>query len=435
MMARFKNSAQINYFESIMNKALTHKRILLIVGGGISAYKTPELVRECIKRGALLTCVLTNAAEKFVTPLTLASLSGNKVYTDLFSLTDEVEMGHIELSRNADLIVVAPATADLMAKAAHGLANDLASTILLATNKPVLMAPAMNVRMWHHRATQRNVTQLKQDGIHIIGPDQGDMACGEFGLGRMSEPCAIVDEITRFFALNKQTPTSEQFLKSDHPLKGKRIIITSGPTFEPIDPVRFIGNHSSGKQGHALAKAALDAGAHVTLIRGCVNIADPVGVNSVHVRTAQEMLNAVETALPADVAICAAAVADWQIAEQNDQKIKKTDDDTLTLHFKKTPDILSHLSRHATQRPSLVIGFAAETHDVIVHAQEKRVRKGCDWIIANDVSDIHGGVFGSDENAATLITSTDQITWARQSKEALARDIMTEIAQFMKKPT
>jgi phosphopantothenoylcysteine decarboxylase / phosphopantothenate---cysteine ligase len=400
-------------------------RILLIIGGGIAAYKTPELVRGIVKRGGGVTCVLTKAGEQFVTPLTLASLSGNKVYTDLFSLTDEVEMGHIQLSRAADLIVVAPATADLMAKAAQGLANDLASTLLLATDKPVLMAPAMNVRMWHHAATQRNLATLRADGVHVIGPDEGEMACGEFGLGRMSEPAAIVDAIADFFVASCDAK----------PLKGKHILVTSGPTYEPIDPVRFIGNHSSGKQGHAIARAALDAGACVTLVSGPVKIPDPLGAKVVHVNTAQEMLHAVEEALPADIAICAAAVADWRMPEHADQKLKKTGDRALTLTFTQTPDILAYIANHSSKRPSLVVGFAAETENVISHAKQKRLKKGCDWIIANDVSASAGGVFGQDENAATLITAQGEMHWPRQSKMALARLLMSEISAYFKVPS
>jgi phosphopantothenoylcysteine decarboxylase / phosphopantothenate---cysteine ligase len=400
---------------STLSQSLLKKRILLIIGGGIAAYKTPELVRNIIKRGGEVTCLLTKAAEQFVTPLTLASLSGNKVYTDLFSLTDEVEMGHIQLSRAADLIVIAPATADLIAKAANGLANDLASTVLLATDKPVLLAPAMNVRMWHHAATQRNVARLQNDGLFLIGPDEGDMACGEYGLGRMSEPHVIADEMCALL-----TP-------KNLPLKGIHVLVTSGPTFEPIDPVRFIGNHSSGKQGHAIAKAALEAGACVTLVSGPVNLPDPIGAKVVHVKTAQDMLNAVEVSLPADVVICAAAVADWSFAEQPKQKLKKTADDTLTLTFAQTPDILAHISQHPSKRPTLVIGFAAETEHVVSYAKQKRLKKGCDWIVANDVSEASGGVFGQDENTATLITSSDQIEWPRQSKQALANALIQQI--------
>jgi phosphopantothenoylcysteine decarboxylase/phosphopantothenate--cysteine ligase len=403
-----------------MTSFLHDKRILLVIGGGIAAYKTPQLVRDIMKSGAEVTCVLTKAAEQFVTPLTLASLSQNKVYTDLFSLTDEVEMGHIELSRSADLIVVAPATADLMAKMAHGLANDLASTLLLATNKPVIMAPAMNVCMWHHPATQRNLAILQQDGVHITGPDEGDMACGEYGLGRMSEPHAIIEAIAQHLSSHAQ------------PLKGQHIVITSGPTFEPIDPVRFIGNHSSGKQGHALAKAALHAGARVTLISGPVALADPIGAHVVHVNTAQEMLDAVENALPADVAICAAAVSDWSVEKKADQKLKKTSDTSLKLTFKQTPDILAQISQHPLKRPQLVIGFAAETESVISYAKQKRLKKGCDWIIANNVGEASGGVFGQETNEIVLITATSDMSWPRQSKDALAEKLMIEIAARLK---
>jgi phosphopantothenoylcysteine decarboxylase/phosphopantothenate--cysteine ligase len=372
---------------------LAGKSILLIVGGGIAAYKTPELVRQIAKAGGSTRVILTKAGAEFVTALTLASVSGGKVHEALFSLTDETEMGHIELSRAADLVVVAPATADLMAKAAHGLANDLASTALLATDKPVMMAPAMNVRMWLHPATQRNLATLRGDGITIIGPNEGEMACGEYGPGRMAEPQEIVAAIAAHFT--RETKPG--------PLAGKHVLITAGPTHEPIDPVRYIANRSSGKQGYALAEAARDAGARVTLVSGPVTLPAPSGITLRRVETAREMAAAVDVALPADLAIFAAAVADWRVMREAGEKIKKDGNAIPPLELTENPDILATIARHPTRRPKLVVGFAAETEKVIAHATAKRLRKGCDLIVANDVSP-ETGVMGGNRNRVHVIS-------------------------------
>lgn len=396
---------------------LAGKRILLIVGGGIAAFKSLDLIRRLRERGASVTPVLTRAAEEFVTPLSTSALAAQKVYRDLFDLTDEAEMGHIELSRAADLVVVAPATADLMAKMAGGHANDLASTLLMATNKRVLIAPAMNVRMWEHPATQRNLATLRGDGILVIGPDEGDMACGEYGPGRMSEPLAIVSAV--------------EAALMDGPLKGKHIVVTSGPTHEPIDPVRYIANRSSGAQGTAIARALSALGANVTFITGPADIAPPEGVNVVNVQTAQQMLEAVTKALPADAGVFAAAVADWRVASASDSKIKKGKDGTPKLEFAENPDILATVSQLKTDRPSLVVGFAAETDDVIAHATAKRKRKGCDWIVANDVSP-ETGIMGGTENAVTLISETGADTWPRMSKSQVAERIAAMIAEALR---
>ena len=400
---------------------LEGKKILLIVGGGIAAYKALELIRALRKEGAMVTPLVTKAGTEFVTPLSLASLSGNKVYQDLFSLTDEIEMGHIELSRSADLLVVAPATADLMAKAAQGMANDLASTTLLATDKRVLMAPAMNVRMWMHPATQRNVARLKQDGILMIGPDDGAMACGEFGPGRMAEPAAIVEAVMEALA----DPAKR-------PLSGRHVVITSGPTHEPIDPVRYIANRSSGKQGHAIAEAAAKAGARVTLISGPVTLPDPSGVHVIHVEDARAMLQAVEQALPADIAIFCAAVADWRVKSAGDQKFKKDVSGPPQLELAENPDILATIAQAKANRPMLVIGFAAETEHVLAYAQAKRLKKQCDWIVANDVSP-DSGVMGGDQNTVHLIRGQSgkegQVTsWPKMDKSAVANALIQEIA-------
>jgi phosphopantothenoylcysteine decarboxylase/phosphopantothenate--cysteine ligase len=399
---------------------LADKRILLIVGGGIAAYKSLELVREIRKRGGSVRCILTKAGEQFVTPLSLSSLSGDKVYGELFSLTDEAEMGHIELSRAADLLVVAPATADLMAKAANGLANDLASTALLATDKPVLYAPAMNVRMWLHPATQRNVARLKQDGASFAGPDEGEMACGEFGPGRMAEPAAIADAVERALG----APVGR-------PLAGKRILVTSGPTHEPIDPVRYIANRSSGKQGHAIAAAAAAAGADVTLVSGPVGVSDPKGVRIIRVETAREMLAAVERTLPADAAIFCAAVADWRAAQQGAEKIKKTGSAPVPLVLAENPDILAAVSRRREGRPPLVVGFAAETEKVLDHARAKREKKGCDWIVANDVSP-EDGVMGGDRNTVHLVSETGVESWPTMDKTQVAERLVARIAAALR---
>ena len=393
---------------------LTGKRILLIIGGGISAYKSLDLIRKLRERGATVTPVLTGAATEFVTPLSVAALSGSKVYGELFDLTDEAEMGHIQLSRSADLVVVAPATADLMAKMAHGLANDLASTLLLATDTPVLVAPAMNVRMWDHAATQRNIATLADDGVAFVGPNEGDMACGEFGPGRMAEPMEIVAAV--------------EAKLSDGPLKGKRVLITSGPTHEPIDPVRYIANRSSGAQGTALANALSALGADVVFVTGPADVAPPSGVEVIAVQTAQQMLEAVQTALPADVAIFAAAVADWRVEGASDRKLKKTKDGLPTLTFAENPDILAHVSQLKTGRPALVVGFAAETNDVEANATAKLKRKGCDWIVANDVSP-ETGIMGGSENDVAIISQAGADEWPRMSKDMVSRKLAQRIAE------
>jgi phosphopantothenoylcysteine decarboxylase/phosphopantothenate--cysteine ligase len=393
---------------------LAGKRILLIIGGGIAAFKTPELIRALRAAGAAVTPVLTRAGAQFVTPLTISSLAGEAAHSDLFDLTHEAEIGHIQLSRAADLVVVVPATADLMAKMAQGLANDLASTLLLATDKRVLIAPAMNVRMWEHAATQRNIATLKSDGVLFAGPTDGDMACGEFGPGRMVEPLEILSDIKAAL--------------SDGPLKGRHILVTSGPTHEPIDPVRYIANRSSGAQGTALAEALRDLGARVSFITGPASVAPPEGVTVTRVETAREMQAAVEAALPADAAIFAAAVADWRVENAASKKMKKDGSGTMpTLEFAQNPDILAQVSQMTTGRPTLVVGFAAETDDVERHATEKRARKGCDWIVANDVSP-ETGIMGGSENAVTLLDAQGVEHWQRMSKTDTARRLAARIA-------
>ncbi|MEM6896137.1 MAG: bifunctional phosphopantothenoylcysteine decarboxylase/phosphopantothenate--cysteine ligase CoaBC [Pseudomonadota bacterium] len=393
---------------------LAARRILLIISGGIAAYKALDLIRRMRERGAAVTPVLTRAAEEFVTPLSLSALAGAKVYRDLFDLTDEAEMGHIELSRSADLVLVAPASADLMAKMAAGLANDLASTLLLATDTPVMVAPAMNVRMWDHAATQRNIATLKADGIAFVGPNEGDMACGEYGPGRMAEPLEIVAAVEAHFAQG--------------PLAGKHVLITSGPTYEPIDPVRYVANRSSGAQGTAIAEACLALGARVSFVTGPASVPAPVGAQVTKVETAAEMMAAVEAALPADVAIFAAAVADWRVADASDQKLKKTKDGLPALSFVENPDILATVSARGPSRPGLVIGFAAETENVEEHATAKRLRKGCDWILANDVSP-GTGIMGGAENAVTLITEAGAEAWPRMTKAQVADRLAARIAE------
>lgn len=392
------------------------KHILLIVGGGIAAYKSLELVRRLQDAGATVTPVLTRAGAAFVTPLSLAALAGAKVYQDLFDLTDEAEMGHIELSRAADLIVVAPATADLMAKMASGLAGDLATTLLLATDTPVLIAPAMNVRMWEHPATQRNLAQLQADGITVVGPDEGPMACGEFGPGRLAEVPDIMTAITAALA--------------DGPLTGQHLLVTSGPTHEPIDPVRYIANRSSGAQGAAIAAALLALGARVTFVTGPASVAPPAGADVVPVETAAQMLAAVKAALPADAAIFAAAVADWHVPDAGDHKMKKDGATLPQITLAENPDILAQVAGMTAGRPELVIGFAAETDDVIAQATAKRARKGCDWILANDVSPA-SGIMGGDENAVTLITADGAETWDRMAKSAVAARLAKRIAEAL----
>ena len=392
---------------------LASKRILLIIGGGIAAYKTLELIRRLRDAGAAVTPVLTRAGEEFVTPLSVAGVAGHKVYRDLFDLGDEAEMGHIQLSRSADLVVVAPATADLMAKMATGLANDLASTLLLATDTPVLIAPAMNVRMWEHPATRRNLDRLRGDGVRVIGPNEGSMACGEFGPGRMAEPAEILAAIDAGL--------------SDGPLAGRRVLVTSGPTHEPIDPVRYIANRSSGAQGTAIARALAALGAEVIFVTGPASVPPPEGVEIVPVQTAQEMADAVQAALPVDAAVFAAAVADWRMAQASERKLKKTRDGMPVLRFAENPDILAGVAQMEQGRPALVVGFAAETDDVVAHATAKRVRKGCDWIVANDVSPATG-IMGGSENAVVLISADGAETWPRMGKDAVARQLAERIA-------
>ena len=400
---------------------MTDKRILLIIGGGIAAYKSLFLIRVLAKRGIASRVIITRGGTEFVTPLSAGALSGDKVYSDLWDLTDEAEMGHIELSRSADLVVVAPATADIMAKAAHGIANDLATTTLLATDKRVLYAPAMNVRMWEAAATQRNMETLKKDGALFIGPDAGAMACGEFGEGRMAEPEEIADAIEAALA----GVTTLDGLKGPKPLKGKKALVTAGPTREPIDPVRYLSNHSSGKQGYAIAGALTDLGADVTLVSGPVSIRPPANVSLVKVETALDMLAACEAALPSDIFVSVAAVADWRPASCGDKKIKKNGDAPAPLKLEENPDILKTLST-AKNRPNLVVGFAAETNDVIKHATAKRLRKTCDWIVANDVS---GDVMGGDHNKMILVTDDGADEWPRLTKADSAKRLAAKIAE------
>ncbi|PWB60604.1 MAG: bifunctional phosphopantothenoylcysteine decarboxylase/phosphopantothenate--cysteine ligase CoaBC [Bradyrhizobiaceae bacterium] len=394
---------------------LSGRRILLIIGGGIAAYKALELIRRLRERGAAVRVVLSKAGQQFVTPLSVGAIAGQRAYTDLFDPASEFDVGHIRLARDTDLVVVAPATADLMARMAHGLADDLATTVLLATDKPVLIAPAMNPRMWAHPATQRNLARLAADGIATVGPNAGEMAeSHEAGTGRMAEPLEIVAAI-------------EGLLGAARPLAGKRIVITSGPTHEAIDPVRYIANRSSGKQGHAIARAAAAAGAEVVLVSGPVALADPPGVKVVKVESAREMLAAVEGALPADAAVFAAAVADWGIAQAGAQKIKKGDGGPPQLALAENPDILATVAQARTQRPRLVIGFAAETEKVVDNAKAKLARKRCDWIVANDVS-AAGGVMGGDRNTVHLVSASGVESWPTQSKEEVARALVERIA-------
>ena len=395
------------------------KRVLLIVSGGIAAYKTLELIRRLRERGILVRCVLTAGGAQFVTPLSLSAVSEDKVYTEIFSLTDESEMGHIRLSRESDLLVVVPASADIMARMAGGLANDLATTVLLATDKPVMFAPAMNVRMWEHAATQANIAILKSRGLIRIGPDAGNMACGEYGLGRMSEPMTIVEAIENHFA----GPGAR-------PLAGHRALVTSGPTREAIDPVRYLSNHSSGKQGHAIAAALAGLGAETSLITGPVALPDPAGVSVVHVESAADMLVACQAALPAEIAVCAAAVSDWRIATVASEKLKKDRGGPPALELTENPDILRTLSQAENRRPGLVVGFAAETEKVVEHAVEKRQRKGCDWILANDVSP-ETGTFGGDSNVIHFVHEDGVEDWPRMTKQEVAERLAQRIAAHM----
>ncbi|WP_350335796.1 bifunctional phosphopantothenoylcysteine decarboxylase/phosphopantothenate--cysteine ligase CoaBC [Coralliovum pocilloporae] len=397
---------------------MSGKRILLMIAGGIAAYKSLELIRRLKDRGYEVSAVMTRAAHEFVTPLSVSALTGTRVHTDLFDLTDEAEMGHIQLSRSADLIVIAPATADLLAKMAHGQADDLASTLLLATDTDVLAAPAMNVRMWAHPATQRNLSTLRSDGVHFVGPDEGDMACGEFGPGRMAEPDAIADAVDAYFG-------------STLDLRGKTALVTSGPTHEPIDPVRYIANRSSGQQGHAIAAALARAGASVTLISGPVSIPDPYGVTTRHVETAREMLDAVEQALPVDLAVMTAAVADWRVAEAGQSKIKKEPGgDTPQLSFVENPDILKTVGHHE-KRPRLLIGFAAETDDVVENARGKLDRKKADWIVANDVSP-ETGIMGGSHNSVRIVDADGVEEWPNMTKTDVATRLVERMAKTLK---
>ena len=403
-----------NQAHSISTGMTDTKRVLLIISGGIAAYKSLTLIRRLKERGIAVRCVLSVAATKFVTPLTVGALSGDKVYTDLFSLTDEQAMGHIRLSREADLVVVAPASADLLAKAANGLADDLASTILLATDKPVLVAPSMNVEMWEHPATQRNLATLAADGVRQVGPERGDLACGELGAGRVAEPDHILSSIE---ALLEDTSTS---------LRSVRTLVTSGPTHEPIDPVRYLGNYSSGKQGHAIAQALVSLGAEVTLVTGPTKEPDPPNARVIHIQTAEEMLAACLKTLPVDVAICAAAVSDWRASVQANQKMKRSGN-IQHIELVENPDILGRLSAAQLNRPTLVVGFAAETESVVENAKKKRLAKGCDWIIANDVSH-ETGVFGGTHNRVHVIDEAGVENWPSASKVTIAGRLAARIA-------
>ncbi|HXX50426.1 MAG TPA: bifunctional phosphopantothenoylcysteine decarboxylase/phosphopantothenate--cysteine ligase CoaBC [Xanthobacteraceae bacterium] len=405
--------------ESATVSAAAGPRIVLVIGGGIAAYKSLDLIRRLQERGAHLRCILTPAARHFVTELAVGALAGERAYTDLFDPQSEFDVGHIRLARDTDLVVVAPATADLLAKMAGGHADDLATAVLLATDKPVLIAPAMNPRMWAAKTTVRNINQLVADGVHVVGPNSGEMAeRGEAGLGRMAEPLEIVAAV-------------EGLLRRGAALAGKRILVTSGPTVEPIDPVRFIANRSSGKQGHAIAAAAAAAGGNVVLVSGPVNLADPPGVAVVKVETARQMLQAVETALPADAAIFAAAVADWRTESVSGRKIKKQQGRVPELALIENPDIMSTIAHRKSDRPRLVIGFAAETEDIVANARTKLAKKGCDWIVANDVSP-ESGVMGGDINTVHLVTASGVESWPPQGKDAVARMLVERIAAALR---
>jgi phosphopantothenoylcysteine decarboxylase/phosphopantothenate--cysteine ligase len=405
---------------------LPSKRILLVISGGIAAYKSLDLIRRLRERGASVRVVLTKAAQQFVTPLAAGAIAGERAFTDLFDAVTEFDIGHIRLARDCDLVVVAPATADLMAKMAGGHADDLASTVLLATDRPILIAPAMNPVMWSHRATARNLAQLQVDGVKTIGPNAGEMAeSGEAGTGRMAEPLEIVAAIERLIAV-VDTPRGI--------LSGQRILVTSGPTHEAIDPVRYLANRSSGKQGHAIARAAAEAGAAVTLVSGPVKLPDPPGMKVIHVESARAMLAAVEAGLPADAAVFAAAVADWRVAEAGTQKTKKSNAGPPSLTLVENPDILATIAKRKTDRPRLVVGFAAETERVVEYARAKLARKGCDWIVANDVSK-ESGVMGGDRNTVHLVTARGVEAWPSQSKEEVARALVARIAEALKVPT
>ncbi len=394
---------------------LSRARILLIISGGIAAYKSLELIRRLRDRGATVRVVMTSAARQFISPLSAATLSGQPVRDDLFSLTDEATIGHIELSRAADLVVVAPASANILARMAAGLADDMATTLLLATDKRVLVAPAMNVRMWLHPATQRNLERLKDDGVLVVGPESGPMACGEFGPGRMAEPLAIVEAIEQALAQTTPGDSPEPSSRDSGPLTGRHVIVTSGPTYEPIDPVRFLGNRSSGRQGHAIAQAAIGAGARVTLVTGPVGLPDPAGAEVIHVGSAREMQHAVEAALPADAFIAAAAVADWRAETVASQKIKKQSSESPKLQLVENPDILAEIAKKTAMRPAVVIGFAAETENVTANAMAKLQRKRCDLIIANSVAE-GTSTFGGETNQVQVIDARGAESWPPMSK-------------------
>ena len=406
------------------------RRVLLILSGGIAAYKCLDLIRRLRREGIAVRCVMTRAAEEFVTPLSVSALSEDKVYTDLFSLTDEAEMGHIQLSRSADLVLVAPATADILARMTAGAANDIATTVLLATDKPVMAAPAMNVRMWHHPATQDNLKTLARRGVRFVGPVEGDMACGEYGLGRMAEPEEIAAAVLTFF----RTPDAAPGAAETPSLSGRTALVTSGPTHEPIDPVRYIANRSSGKQGHAIAAALAAAGARVTLVSGPTRLPDPSGIETIRIETAQQMLDACTRALPVDIAVCAAAVADWRVAGQAEQKLKKQDGGLPALSLAENPDILATLAAAGAARPALVVGFAAETETVIDNAVAKRARKQCDWILANDVS-AGTGTFGGARNRVHLVSVDGVDSWPEMSKQEVAHELARRIGSHFASET
>ncbi|MFL2654834.1 MAG: bifunctional phosphopantothenoylcysteine decarboxylase/phosphopantothenate--cysteine ligase CoaBC [Alphaproteobacteria bacterium] len=393
------------------------KSVLLIISGGIAAYKSLELIRLLRKNGLTVRCILTDGGAKFITPLSVAALTENKVFTDLFSLTDEAEMGHISLSRETDLLLVAPASANILAKMAQGLANDLASTVLLATDKPVMIAPAMNVRMWQHEATQNNISILSQRGVLIVGPDEGDMACGEFGPGRLADTEEILRNVKIYFG-------------EKSPLADCTALVTSGPTHEPIDPVRYIANRSSGRQGHAIAAALANKGAKTTLISGPTSLPDPAGVKVIKIETAQQMLTACQKALPADVMVCAAAVADFRMATNSNKKIKKSNGKIPVLEITENPDVLATISKTKKTRPKLLIGFAAETHDIIPNAQLKLKDKKCDWLLANDVSE-ESGTFGGDNNTIHLVTADSVENWPQMTKNDVAKRLAERIASAL----
>ena len=406
------------------------KRVLLIISGGIAAYKSLELIRELKLHDINVRCILTEAGSQFVTPLSAEALTGDKVYRDLFSLTDENEMGHIELSRDADLVVIAPATANIIAKMRAGIADDLATTALIATDKPVLIAPSMNVRMWEHASTQSNMVELKKRDIHVIGPEIGDMACGEHGMGRMSEPSSIAQIINELLQNNSDTSANQSIITNNpKKLVGRKAIVTSGPTIEEIDPVRYFTNYSSGRQGHAIAKALSEQGAETILVSGPTHLPDPEGITVKHIKSAVEMLSACEESLPADIVICVAAVADWRVANPNLDKIKKNGVPP-TLELVENTDILRQISQHGKERPHLVIGFAAETKDLITNAQTKLSKKGCDWIVANDVSP-EAGTFGSEKNRVHIVSKDGVEAWPTLTKDIISQKLTTRIATFL----